>query len=98
MTEDNARAFSYWTGTGAVVDSGDDEKICMESGEYMESEVVEITVCTVTIAQNTYASGDTAILKYRTGATRPDCLAAAWTTYTVPFVSDEYLQVRVEIA
>jgi len=98
-TEDNIRDFTgNWTGTGAINGSGDAEVLCVEPGEYMESEVVITGIKTVELLQNEYAAGDTILLRYRHGATEVACLAAAWNDYTVPFLSLGYVQVRVEFA
>ena len=51
---------------------------------------------TVTLLQNNYSAGDTVILKYRQGATDTACTSASWITYTVPFASSGYAQVRIE--
>lgn len=70
----------------------------MLSGNYMESEIVETEIVTVTLLQNTYRSGDTIILRYRHGATPEDCAVAGWNTYTVPFESLGFVQIRVEVS
>jgi len=44
----------------------------------------------------TDGTGDNVVLKYRHGATPAACVAAGWNTYTVPFVSLGYVQVRLE--
>ena len=100
MTETNVRTFNgNWTGDGSIVSSGDDEQICLNSGEYMESEVVQVPVNgTITIYQNKYdPTGDDVLLRYRQGASEAACLAASWTDYTVPInPSLGFVQIRVE--
>jgi len=97
VVEDNVQTFlNNWTGTGEIGGAGDAETICMNAGEYMESEVVNTGAQTVELAQNVYAAGDTILLRYRHGATQVDCLAAGWNDYTIPFVSLGYVQVRIE--
>ena len=99
VTETNIRDFSgNWTGTGSVSGSGDAEIISLDSGEYMESEVVQISSGkTVRLRQNVYdGTGDDVTLKYRTGATSAACQAAEWSAYSTPFGSLGYVQVRVE--
>ena len=98
VTEDNVRTFAgNWTGTGEVDSSGDDESLALDDGEYMESEVVYTGSETCQILQNEYdAEGDTATLKYRTGATASACQAAEWSAYSAPFASSGYVQIRVE--
>lgn len=97
VTENNVRTFAQgWTGTGSITGSGDLEKICLAAGQYMESEITYTGTVSVTLLQNTYAAGDTILLKYRHGATQVDCLAASWNTYSVPFSSLGYVQLRTE--
>jgi len=97
VIETNVRTFaSNWTGTGAVGGSGDTERLELDSTEYMVSEVVNTGIKTVQLLQNTYAAGDTVTLKYRHGADEATCLAAGWNTYSTPFISLGYIQVRVE--
>ena len=85
-----------WTGTGTVENSGDTERICLAAGEYMEGEVVETDGITVELLQNQYSAGDNVVIKYRTEADLVTLAGASWITYTVPFVSDVYTQIRIE--
>lgn len=97
VLEDNVRTFAdHWTGTGAIGGSGNTETICVEAGEFMESEVIYTGPVSVELLQNVYAAGDTVLIKYRHGATQAACEAAGWTTYSHPFVSLGFVQVRVE--
>lgn len=98
VIETNIRDFSgNWTGTGGISGVGDAETMCIDPGEYMESEVVITGTVLVTLLQNTYdITGDTIKLRYRHGADEAACLAAAWQDYTVPFTSLGYVQIRVE--
>lgn len=75
---------------------GDAETICLDSGEYMESGVVDTGARTVELLQNHYAAGDTVVLNYRHGVSEAACLAAGWNAYTGTFVSLGFVQVRVE--
>ena len=95
--EDNIRTFAgNWTGTGAIENSGDAERVALEAGEYMVGEVVDTGTQTVELLQNEYAIGDDVILEYRHGATQAACEAAGWNAYTVPFASAGFVQVRLE--
>ena len=59
--------------------------------------MVDTGADTVTLFQNLYdGTGDDAVMKYRHGATPAECVVAAWNTYTVPFASLGYVQVRLE--
>lgn len=70
--------------------------ICLDSGEYMISEVVETQVKTIELDQNHYdPSGDNVDIDYRTGATQLECESAGWNDYTVPFVSLGYVQIKI---
>jgi hypothetical protein len=98
VLEDNIRDFAgNWTGTGTIENAGDAERLALDAGEYMVSEVVNTGLFTVQLLYNNYAAGDEITLKYRHGATEGDCLAAAWNDYTVPFDSLGYVQARVEV-
>jgi hypothetical protein len=97
VTETNVRTFAgNWTGTGTVENSGDTERLALGAGEYMESEVVNTSTRSIKLLQNTYSAGNTVTIKYRTGASESACRAAGWSTYTVPFDSTGYVQIRVE--
>ena len=72
------------------------ETATLDAGEYLESEAVETAEATVTLSQNDYRPGDAATLKYRTADTLGALAVAGWLAYAVPFVSDEYTQVRIE--
>jgi hypothetical protein len=98
VLESFVRNFSgNWTGTGAVGNPGtaDTERLELESGQYMISELVHSGAILVRIEYNVYASGDTINLDYRHGATPAACEAADWNDYTGSFDSLGYLQVRV---
>lgn len=98
VLEDNIRTFTgNWTGTGSIESSGDLERLALSSGQYMESEVVETSQGEVELLQNEYSEGDSVILKYRQGTSEENCLAASWNTYSVPFSSLGYVQIRVEV-
>lgn len=97
VLESNVRTFaSNWSGTGTIENTNDTERLVLNSTEYMESEVVITSTLTVTLLQNNYNPGDTITLQYRHGATEAACLAASWNTYSAPFDSLGYVQVRVE--
>lgn len=100
MTEDNALPFAgYWTGTGAINGAGDPETLCLDAGEYMESDLINTGAGMMELLQNTYdGTGDDVLLRYRTGANPADCLAAAWADYVAPFMSLGIVQVRLEYA
>jgi len=97
VVEDVTRTFAdYWTGTGAIDAASDLETIELDDGEYMESEVVDTESYTIRLRANVYRPGDDPVIQYRTGATEGACLAAGWTSYTVPFSSLGFSQVRIE--
>jgi hypothetical protein len=98
VLEANVRDFQgNWTGTGEIINPGidDTERICLESGENMVSEVVATGVEDVIILYNVYAAGDAIDLDYRHGNTVANCLAAAWQDYTGAFTSLGFVQVRI---
>lgn len=97
VAETNTRTFAgNWTGTGSIENSGDTERVKIDSGEYMESEVVETGSVNVQLLQNIYRPADTSTLKYRHGVSVVACQGAGWNSYSVPFASDGYVQVRIE--
>lgn len=97
VTEDNVRTFTgNWTGTGSIEDAGNAEKICLEAGQSMTSEVVITATQTVVLLQNSYdVTGDNVLMEYRHGNSEAACLAAAWNTYVAPFDSLGYVQIRL---
>lgn len=100
VLEDNVRTFAgNWSGTGVASGSGDGEVIEFDAaGQYMESEIVNTGVNMIQILQNAYGSGDTGTMKYRTGTTQSECESAGWSNYSAPFLSDGYVQLRIEAA
>ncbi len=96
MLEDNIRTFAdNWTGTGAIENAGDTERLALEAGEYMIGEVVNTGTITVQLLLNVYSAGDTVTLSYRHAAAQEDVSTADWNVYSVPFVSLGFVQVRV---
>jgi len=98
VLEANVRDFNgNWTGTGAIENPGtaDTERLALEAGETMTSEVVATGVVDILIDYNVYAVGDDINLDYRHGATQAACEGAGWNDYTVPFESLGFVQVRV---
>lgn len=97
VIETNVRTFAgNWSGTGSISGNGDTEKLIINEGQYMQSEVVNTGALNVTLAQNVYAAGDTGTIKFRHGATEAACLAATFEDYVGPFASLGFVQVRVE--
>ena len=97
VLEANVLPFSgNWTGTGSISGAGDAEIISLDAGENMVSEVVQTDAKRCQVLQNEYdPTGDDVTLEYRRGASEALCLAAGWTSYTVPFESDGYVQIRI---
>jgi hypothetical protein len=98
VLETNVLPFNgNWTGTGTIENPGanDNERLALEAGEYMVSEMVFTDVNTCTLLLNEYLPGDDVTLEYRDGASAAACNAADWIVYDVPFVSLGYVQIRV---
>ena len=80
--------------------SGDDERIALEAGQYMESEVIGTEgTHSVSLNINKYRSGNVATIKYKTAATRTDPSfdsGIGWQLYSSSFESIGYVKVRVE--
>lgn len=98
VTQDNTRTFAInWTGTGTISGSGDSEIVRLKPTEYVESEVVNVGIGTALITLDEYQSGEGApIVKYKDGDSEANCEADTWNTYTVPFVSQGYVKIRLE--
>jgi hypothetical protein len=97
VLENTVKTFANnWTGTGWIDSYGDAERIAVEPGQYMVSEVVYSGALTIILLQNEYGAGHTVTLKYRHGVEKDDCLAATWVVYSSPFKSLGYVQVRLE--
>lgn len=97
VLEQNTRTFAdNWTGTGTIENSGDTERLALNTTEYMESEVVNTGIHTIILIQNNYAAGDSVLIKYRHGVDEAACLAATFNDYISPFDSLGFVQVRVE--
>lgn len=73
----------------------DTERLALEAGENMVSEVVATGVEDVIVLYNVYAAGDAINLDYRHGATVAACQAAGWNDYVGQFESLGFVQVRV---
>ena len=73
----------------------DTERVALNAGEYMQSEMVDTGTVTVELLQNEYAVGDDVTIRYRHGATPNLCALAVWNLYTVPFMSLGYVEVRI---
>jgi hypothetical protein len=96
VTEDSVQTWlNNWTGTGLIVGSGDSEKIALSAGENLVSEVVDTGVKTIELEDNVYNTGDTPTIEYRHGATQVACEAASWNSYSAPFLSLGYVQIRL---
>lgn len=97
VVEDNVRTFATnWSGTGNISGAGDSETMCVTPIQYMESEIIQTNPVSIELLINNYQAGDTATIKYRTGATGASCQGASWISYTVPFESLGFVQVRIE--
>lgn len=95
--EGNLRSFSgNWTGTGMILGTGDTEKVLLSTGNYLESEVINSGINSITLTKNKYGGNNTSILYYRTGSSVAACQEASWQTYSGSFASTGYSQIRVE--
>jgi hypothetical protein len=97
VIETNIRSFTgNWSGDGHIDNAGDAEIIELHAGEYMVSEMVETFVKVVELDQNHYDAGDNVAIFYRSGTTPANCDIDVWNIYTVPFLSEGYVRVRIE--
>ena len=98
VLEANVRNFDgNWTGTGTIGNPGvaDTERLELEAGENMVSEIVNTGAVDVIILYNVYAAGHNINLDYRHGDTPAACEGAGWNDYVGAFTSLGYIQVRV---
>ena len=86
-----------WTGTGTIENPGDAdiERIALDDGESMTSNLVHTGAASVLIDYNVYEDGDTIYLEYRHADTPAGVAGAGWQEYLAPFESLGYVQVRV---
>ena len=99
VTEDNTRNFfGNWTGDGIIINQGvnDTEAIELESGQYMESEIVNVGVHTLVIESDQYVGSGGAVVKYKDGSDEEACEADSWNLYSNPFSSAGYTKIRLE--
>jgi hypothetical protein len=96
VAENRALPFAgHWTGTGTITGTGDGEQLELAHATAQTSDVVWTGSQTIELLYNHYGSGDSVLLEWRTGNTPAACAAASWTTYTVPFASSGFVQLRV---
>lgn len=100
MEENKLTFVDHWTGTGTILNGDKDaERLRLDPGEYMISDVVNTGTYTVELDQNHYdPSGDDAIMSYRTADTAAQCVLEAWVAYAGTFDSLGFVQVKVEMA
>lgn len=97
VVETNIRDYTgNWSGTGSISGSGDAEKMTLSAGQYMNSEVVITGTVFVKLETGKYQAGDSVTIKYRHGDSEAACLAASFQTYSSPFDSLGYVQMRLE--
>jgi hypothetical protein len=99
VLEAYADDLSTWTGTGTVIDSGDNERLHLDRLEKKASPVINPGTSSTMITYNKYKPGlGTPKIYYRTGATEAACTAASWTLYTpnTSFDASTYVQVQFE--
>ena len=96
VTEDFTGDFADGSGTGTVAGTGDDETVCIEIGQDWTLPAVNTGNRMIEITYDQYQSGSgTGTIEYRTASTKAACLTAGWNTYTVPFTSSGWVQVRM---
>jgi len=97
VTEDFVEDFADGSGTAEVIGTGDDETVCIDAEEYWEFDPVNAGSSIMEILYDVYntGSGVPGTIEYRTGATRVLCLADTWHTYSIPFSSSGWVQIRI---
>lgn len=86
---------STWSGTGVVEGVNDDEKLVIESGQYMESKVIHSELIEISIQQNKYGTGSELPVMYRTGIDYDSCLLADWNEYSNSFTNLGFFQLKI---
>jgi len=88
-----------WTGTGAIVGSGDNEILVIGIAEAEESETWKFGVGIAKIIMDKYpggAGGPIPTIKYKTGNSKANCEADSWHTYNGhSFNSLGWIKVRI---
>jgi len=69
----------------------------VDTGEYWILPAVNAGGSVMEILYDQYQSGSgvAGTIEYKTGSTRVLCLADSWNTYTVPFSSSGWVQIRI---
>ena len=100
VEESNKKNFQdNWTGTGSIGGSDDEEALEIESGNYMESENMQLGTGCVLISINKYRSGTgVPVKKYKTAGTSGDLAGAAWLAYSDQFYCEGWAKIRLEVA
>jgi hypothetical protein len=89
----------YWSGSGEITGSGDEESIELHTGDILEMDV-PWHICDrrkrIVLKYNKYRSGSPAVIKYKIGETLAECNLDTWHIYTGPFNHLGWIRVRVE--
>jgi len=97
--EDNTLDFSgNWTGTGKIVSSGDNERLDVGPGQYMELiGTWKLGAGKAKMLMDKYDTGTGGLsLEYKSGATESACEADTWHSYTGKFSQSGWVKIRVK--
>ena len=98
VVESNVADFAEGSGTGEAEGTGDEEGLCLNTGEYWILPAKNMGNVEVEITYDQYETGYfSGTIEYRTGATRVICEAASWNTYTGHFTSIGWVQIRFSV-
>jgi len=89
----------YWSGSGEITGSGDEEALELHAGDSMEMST-PWHICDrrkrIVLRYNKYRPGSTPVIKYKIGETSALCILDTWRTYTGPFTHIGWILVKVE--
>jgi hypothetical protein len=100
VSEDYARDFTLWSGTGTVSGTGDGERLIIGVGQYEDSPAWNLGVGDARIRTDVYdtGSGPSTTIQYKTGATQATCEADSWNTYNgTSFSGLGWVKVRMNL-
>ena len=99
VEEDNVKNLSEGSGSGSVIDTGDDEQLELDEGENWELPTVNVGSGTRVIELNKYGSGDgSPDLQYKTGTDEANCDSDTWHDYLGSFTSEGWAKIKLDRA
>lgn len=96
VEEGSIRNLSIWSGTGSIVGSGDDEKLALESDEYMESENIETGQNNILLSINKYDVGSSnPTLQYKNASGEAGLASVSYVNYLGEFDGSGWVKLKL---